>query len=511
VPDNKSVGNLMFRAAVMRNFSFVIAMAVSFITMPMIIHLLGDNWYGIWVIVGTFMGYFGIIDFGLSSATTRYLALHWKEKKIVEIGKTVTTSFVAFSVISIIVMILSMIAIWQAPEFLDDKSFTPMLRIVLLILAIDMAMTFPVSVYQAVLVTQMRNDLIAFVKMTQAIIKFGLVYWIVYINGTIIHIALMTLGLNILMRVSIIIAANNYLPDGALRPVHFCKKALKEYFHFGKFTFLGQIGDMVRFRLDVMVIAGFIGSSLVVPYEIALQLLRISSEASSNVIAGTQPVFTRYFAEGRMDMIQEKLLFLTRVNVSVSAILSCSLILVARPLIAIWVGPDYLPAFWPLLILAVIAPLGVGQNAATQTFYAMSRHRYYAYINICEAGANLMLSLILVRPYGIVGVALGTAIPFLLSKIIFVPYYICKFTGLSLSDYLLNLLKPVGLIFVAEAACFGLVTYYQVDNFWLVFPIVAMWQVMLIIALLKFFTPKEDYAYIANTAPVIRKILNREY
>lgn len=501
----------MFRAAVMRNVSFIVAMAVSFITMPMIINLLGNNWYGIWVIVGTFMGYFGIIDFGLSSATTRYLALHWTEKKESEIGKTITTSFVGFCMLSVIVIILSLIAIWVAPEFLDDKSFAPVLRVVLLILAIDMAMTFPISVYQAVLVVQMRNDLVAIVKMIQAVIRLALVIWIVQSEGTIVHIALMTLGLNILMRVFLVIAANGYLPDNILRAKYFCKQSLKEYIHFGKFTFLGQIGDLVRFRMDVMVIAGFMGSALVVPYEIALQLLRISSEAASNVIAGTQPVFTKYFSEGRIDQIQEKLLFLTRVNAGVATILSCSLILIAQPLIVIWVGPEYLSAFGPFLILAALAPLGIGQNAAIQIFYAMSKHKYYAYINICEAAANLILSLFLVQKYGIVGVALGTAIPFLVSKSIFVPYYICKFTDISLGDYYLNLFKPVGLILAIEAVCLGLIFYYHIDNFWIIFPMVAMWQIMLIIILLKFFTPKEDYAYIANTAPVIRKILNREY
>ncbi len=493
----------------MRNISLIVTICVAFVTMPMIITLLGDNWYGIWVIVGTFMGYFGIIDFGLSSATTRYLALHWEEKKVAEIGKTISTSFLGFCMISVIALLLSMIAIWFAPVFLDDKSFAPVLRIVLLILAIDMAMTFPVSVYQAVLIVQMRNDLIAVVRIVQAVIKFGLVFWIVNSEGSIVHIALMTLGLNILMRVSLILIANSYLPDSTLRLSHFCKKTLKEYFHFGKFTFLGQIGDIVRFRVDVMVIAGFMGSALVVPYEIALQLLRMSSEATSNIIAGTQPVFTRYFSEGRMDQIREKLLFLIRVNVAISVILACSLILIAQPLIVIWVGPEYISAFWPLLILAAIGPLGLGQNAAVQVFYAMSRHKYYAYINLCEAAANLTLSLILVQQYGIIGVALGTAIPFIISKTIFIPYYICKFTGLSLRKYLLNLFKPVAVVLVLEAGCLGLITYYQIDSFWIIFPIVSIWQVMLIVILLKFLASKEDFAYIADMAPVVGRMLRR--
>ena len=508
-PRGDAIGGLMIRAAVLRNLALLVTMGVAFTTMPMIIHLLGDSWYGIWVLVGTFMGYFGIIDFGLTSATTRYLALHWKEKNAAEIGKTMTTSFVGFCFISAIVLVLSLIAIWMAPEFLDDKSGTLILRSVLLVLAIDMAMSFPFAIYSAVLVVQMRNDIVAVVRILQALIKLGIVFWIVNIDGTIIHIALMTLGLNILMRVALVLAANKYLPAGVLKLKNFSKSAIKEYFHFGKFTFLGKLGDMVRFRVDVMVIAGSLGSSMVVPYEISLQLLRILSESASNIIAGTQPIFTRYFAEGRMDLIREKLFFLTRVNVVITTIFACSLMMIAQPLITIWVGPEYQSAFMPLVILAAIAPLGVGQNAAIQTFYAMSKHRYYAYINICEAVANLTISLLLVERFGIMGVALGTAIPFVISKCIFVPYYICKFTEVSLTKYLLNLFTPIIFILLLEAVCAGIIYYFQVDNFWVVFLIISSWQLLIGVSLL-ILAPLNDYEYFANTVPAIRKVINRK-
>jgi len=38
-----------------------------------IIHSIGDRWYGLWVIVGTLMGYYGLLDFGLASASQRFI------------------------------------------------------------------------------------------------------------------------------------------------------------------------------------------------------------------------------------------------------------------------------------------------------------------------------------------------------------------------------------------------------------------------------------------------------
>lgn len=502
-------GSLMFKAAVIRNLSLMVTLAVTFLTMPIIIKLLGDEWYGIWVVVGTFMGYFGVLDFGLTSATTRYLAKHWKGNDQAEIAKTITTSFTGFCILSCVALVLAGLSILLAPYFLDSEVSITNIQIVLLILALDLAIAFPVSVYQAVLMVEMRNDLIGTIKIVQSLIKVPLVYWLVSVDGNIIHVALMTFGLNLLMRFMIIWKALSYLDNKALQLKSFSWRALEKYFHFGKFTFLGQIGDLIRFRLDVVVIAGYLGSALVVPYEIALQLNRIASQAVSNVVSGSQPVFTNYYAEGRMDLVREKLLFLTRVNVFVSTILAASLLLVAQSLISIWVGDKYLSAYMPLIILCMLTPLGIGQNAAVQVFYAMSKHKYYAYVNLCEAGANLLISIMLVERYGLVGVALGTAIPFIISKCFFVPYYICKFTELSWVDYLKNFVYPLAYIAVFEVITLLLIDWMGLESFWLIFPLVSCAQVFIGVTYLKFVMPKSDFKYFADAVPVIGKVFGR--
>ena len=146
-----------------------------------------------------------------------------------------------------------------------------------------------------------------------------------------------------------------------------------------------------------------------------------------------------------------------------------------------------------------------------QVFYALSKHRYYDYINLIEAAFNLTISLLLVKQYGIIGVALGTAIPFVFSKCIFVPYYICKFTEIALKEYLFNIAKVVVLILLMETGCLGLILYYQLDSIWVVFPLASIWQIFLGIILIKFFASKEDYAYAVNTVPFLGKILRREF
>src|SRR5579862_5830785 len=47
---------------------------VSVLIMPFVVHTLGDRMYGVWTLVGTFIGYYGVLELGLSNAVGRYLA-----------------------------------------------------------------------------------------------------------------------------------------------------------------------------------------------------------------------------------------------------------------------------------------------------------------------------------------------------------------------------------------------------------------------------------------------------
>jgi O-antigen/teichoic acid export membrane protein len=57
-------------------------------------------------------------------------------------------------------------------------------------------------------------------------------------------------------------------------------------------------------------------------------------------------------------------------------------------------------------------------------------------MTLVEGIANLVLSILLVRPYGIIGDALGTAIPLSATAIFFLPAHVCRKVQVSLGFFL---------------------------------------------------------------------------
>ena len=65
----KLASGLFFRLA-----NTIAAALVSILVMPFVVHSLGDRDYGIWTLVGTFVGYYGVLELGFAPAVTRHLS-----------------------------------------------------------------------------------------------------------------------------------------------------------------------------------------------------------------------------------------------------------------------------------------------------------------------------------------------------------------------------------------------------------------------------------------------------
>ena len=81
-------------------------------------------------------------------------------------------------------------------------------------------------------------------------------------------------------------------------------------------------------------------------------------------------------------------------------------------------------------------------NSTASILYGTSRHRFLAVISLGEGILSLLLSLVLIRSFGILGVAFGIAIPMLFARSFAVPIYACRSVELRFGAYIRRALLP---------------------------------------------------------------------
>src|ERR1700688_3717326 len=69
-----SVEQRLALGSTLRVVSLVATALLSLVMMPFVVRSLGDRMYGMWSLVATLVGYYGLLDLGLSAAVSRYLA-----------------------------------------------------------------------------------------------------------------------------------------------------------------------------------------------------------------------------------------------------------------------------------------------------------------------------------------------------------------------------------------------------------------------------------------------------
>jgi O-antigen/teichoic acid export membrane protein len=116
--------------------------------------------------------------------------------------------------------------------------------------------------------------------------------------------------------------------------------------------------------------------------------------------------------------------------------------LLAHPLIRAWVGPSFAQTATILQMLAALVVLRTGNSTSNTILKGAGDHkRLTAYVAITGL-ANLALSIALVKPYGMVGVAIGTVVPVAIMSMVATFPRACHRVGLPLSRALREAVWP---------------------------------------------------------------------
>jgi O-antigen/teichoic acid export membrane protein len=111
-----------------------------------------------------------------------------------------------------------------------------------------------------------------------------------------------------------------------------------------------------------------------------------------------------------------------------------------KDFIRLWLGASYVSGPWTdrsdmIMVILIFANLPrMLQGVSWRLLLGTARVRFLMWLNVCEAIANLSVSLLLVRHYGPAGVALGTLFPLLASHALIMPVYISRTLKIPLLD-----------------------------------------------------------------------------
>ena len=422
----------------------MLATLAGFFMMPFLVGELGERWYGIWVAVGSLVGSYYLIDFGLASAVTRFVTMSIARKDADGVNQIINTALRIYCVLALLLILVTAGLVMLIPVIMEDPGDVAIVRHTLSIVGLTLALGFPFKAFAGIGQAHNRYDLLTLINIVSlAVLVAGSVV-VVLMGYGILGLAYAGLGASMVTDLLLFQLVKRLFPDLSFSSRYFRRGLVRELFSYSSWSFVTQIADQVRLRIDALIVGALINASAVTHYFVGARLAELANNLLYQATNIVTPILTRYHAEGRRSEMQEAILFLTRINIVAGVFVSGGLCALGAAFIARWMGAEFLDAAPVLFTLTVAMTAAFIVNPLDNLLYAVARHRALALINIGDAIANLALSLLLGHWFGMWGVALGTLIPMLISRFMLVVPYSCRQIDLPLGRYFGEVLLCLG-------------------------------------------------------------------
>jgi O-antigen/teichoic acid export membrane protein len=410
--------------------------AVGFFLSPFILHRLGDEAFSVWILVFAVTGYFALLDFGIRSAIVKYTAKFTAQQDTEQLSRHLSTSLVFLMAIALFVLLTTAAGthylhlLFKVPAGLIRPA-----RILFLISGISVACAFPLSVFAGVLEGLQKFSWLQLTQIGVTLLRGILIVLALTFGGGLLTIGIITVALTLLSYFIFLGMALRVL-SVQIRWAHVDKSTLCEMAAYGVFAFVILAAEKLRFQSDAIVIGAFLSASAITLFSVGAKLVEYSSYAARSMSQIITPMSSEFHAAGDMDRLRRTFLAGNRACAFITFPLCVTLAILGKPIIAAWVGPRYLSCYFVLLVLILPRSLYLAQSASIRILLGMGHHRVLASVLLLEGAGNLLLSLLLVKPLGILGVALGTSIPLICTSVLFLPRHLCRVLDMPVRRFL---------------------------------------------------------------------------
>jgi len=460
------------------------SMAVAFILTPFVIHRLGTTLYGVWSLVGEITGYMALSDFGMRVAVTRFAAHHSALGEDQQLNRVLSTIlFFSLLPLLLIVAVSGAIAL-QLPHFFSiPPAAIGAAQSSLVIAALTLGLAFPGMVFPGLLGGVMRYDLLNIVALVTLAVKATLIWGLLSHGYGLVGVAAAEFIATVVSYALFWGFAHSQLQTLVIRWRLVDFGTLRSLLGFSLAVFLQAIAFKLCFLSDNLVVGFVLGPAMVGFYAVATSLIERSRGIVTIITQLYAPLATKMNAQNRGRDLQRLFVSGSRMGLILLLPIILGLAFLGTSFLRLWVGPEFArhsgPVLTCLAAALLFAPIRI---TCLQIVYGLNRQRVNLYLALGEAAVNFLLSVILIRHFGMLGVALGTlaaAIPF---EGVFIPWDTANLVGTSMRQYLTDVLLMPILVASPLAAWFFVVRSMNLAYTWFSLALTATLGVVVYVA-----------------------------
>jgi len=415
----------------------LVTISATYALTPFVIHVLGPEGYGTWTLITSMTGYIGLLALGVPMASVRYVAQYVAEGDRQKTNQAIGSCaglylMIGVAAASIGTASMALFSVYEIPSSLQETAHLAFGLMVLQVSAGFIGL-LPEGIMFAHHDFVVRN----LVRISGVLLRLSLTLSLLKLDAPLVILALIQIAcLGFDFGVSWLLVLRRY-PGVRLSLADFDGAMLRRILAFSLYALLLHTGLRLSFETDALVIGAFMNVGSIAFYAVANSLVVYLMDFIGSIASVVSPMATKLNTEGKVAELREIFLKWSKAALSLTIMAGLFLIVLGPRFIGWWIGPSFEhPAGEVLQILMVSSLVFLPvRGVAVPVLMGLGKPRVPAVALLAAGLLNLGLSTLLIRPLGLSGVALGTAIPNVLFALVVVTVA-CRELEIPLPHYL---------------------------------------------------------------------------
>lgn len=491
--------------AILGYVNYAVKMLIQLAYVPILLRLLGQAEYGVYQLVASVISYLSLLNFGFGGSYLRFYSQCKGDKK--KEDSLNGSYFIVFCIFAIIAFIAGIILTVNTKFLLGTKLTANELDLaqkLMFIMAINMAISFPISVFSAIVTSRECFIFQKIVELLKSVFNPILVIFALLLGhgsiGLVLVSTVLTViaaGINIwyvLVKINAGFDFNN-----------FNMKLMKEVGAFSFFIFLNSIIDQINWNVDKFLLGRFVGSISIALYSVGAQINNIYIQITDMLATVVAPRVNVIAANERNPLQKLSALWIKvgRMQAMLVLAMISGFVIFGKEFIVLWAGQEYGSAYYITLLLIIPVSIPLCQTLGVDIQRALNKHQYRSFVYAAVAIANLLISIPLVKKYGAIGAALGTTVALLLGNVFIMNIIYQKIIGLDVLMFWRSMLTLIPSV-VPSVICSIVYKKFVIIDRWSTLLIGCILFMLVYIASLYLFGMNQEEK--AMLSPLTRKI-----
>lgn len=379
---------------------------------PFLTRSMSSEAFGAWSLVLQLGAYVGYFDFGIQTAIGRFVAHSTERRDLVHRDGIVSSAFVMLSALAILAALAICVVAALLPELFHQihRQLIFETRVTLLLVGGSLAISLPSSVFSSTFVGLQRNEVPAAVIGISRLLGATLVVLAVRFGGSLVSMGAVTAAVNLASAVVLFALMRKLLPAITISLSQLSWASVREIVDYCTSLSVWSFGMLLVTGMDLTIV-GIYRFNQVGYYAVAATLVTFLNGLFGALYSALGSPAAVLHARNDRAGLGGMVATSTRVAMLALLAVGFFMVIAAKPLLRIWVGPEYAQHAAPLLQILVAANmLRICISPYIIAMIGTGEQRKIILVPLIEGVVNLGMSVLLVRRVGAAGVAWGTFI-----------------------------------------------------------------------------------------------------